>query len=123
MRIIFWGAKPLLSFFGYGLRVEQSDAISSALSLNPVIFLSLVIAFSGVPVKGKILPAVTGTAILTAANVITVFLSFLSYYMNNEILWAGTEFLNLTVNFFLPLLLFMILMPVKRLFFNDPSPV
>ncbi|MBN2184820.1 MAG: hypothetical protein JW746_05785 [Candidatus Krumholzibacteriota bacterium] len=123
MRIIFWGAKPLLSVFGYSILAEKSDTISAAVSLNPVIFLSLVIALSGIPVREKIIPAVTGTAILTAANIITVFLSFLSYYKNNEILWTITEFLNLTANFFLPLLLFMVLLPVKRLIFNDPSAV
>ncbi len=121
MRIISWGAAPLLSLFGHGILMEKVDSISSAVSLNPVIFLSLVIAVSGMPVKDKIVPALTGTAILTAANIITVFLSFLSYFKNSETLWTGTEFLNLTVNFFLPILLFMILMPFKRLFFNSPS--
>ena len=122
MRLISWGAKPLLSLFGYNIIMEKSDEISAAVSLNPVIFLSLVIALSGVSIKEKIAPAITGTIILTAANVITVFLSFLSFYTNNEVLWTATEFLNLTVNFFLPLLLFIILTPVKKFFFNDPSP-
>ena len=123
MRLISWGANPLLSLFGHSIIMEKSNQISAEVSLNPVIFLSLVIALSGVSVKEKIVPAIMGTAILTIANVITVFLAFMSFYTNSETLWTGTEFLNLTINFFLPLLLFIILMPVKRLFFNTPSQV
>ena len=123
MRLISWGAKPLLSLFGHSILMEKSNQLSAEVSLNPVIFLSLVIALSGVSVKEKIVPAIMGTAILTIANVITVFLAFMSFYTNSETLWTSTEFLNLTINFFLPLLLFIILMPVKRLFFNDLSQV
>lgn len=123
MRLISWGAKLLLALFGHDIIMEKSNQITAEVSLNPVVFLSLVIALSGVSVKEKIVPAITGTVILTIANIITVFLVFMSFYMNNKILWTGTEFLNLTINFFLPLLLFIILMPLKRLFFNDPSRI
>ncbi|HSG27336.1 MAG TPA: hypothetical protein VLA34_02560, partial [Candidatus Krumholzibacterium sp.] len=53
--------------------------------------------------------------ILTAANILTVFLVFMSYYSGNEALWTGTEFFNLTINFFLPILLWFIFAPVRNL--------
>ncbi|MBN2070690.1 MAG: hypothetical protein JW814_04465 [Candidatus Krumholzibacteriota bacterium] len=121
MRLLAWGARPLLAIFGQEIIMERAESIAAEVSLNPAVFLSLVIALSGVAARKKITAAIVGTAILTAANILTVFLVFMSYYMNNEKLWTGTEFLNLTINFFLPLLLFIILMPIKRLFFTDPS--
>jgi hypothetical protein len=111
MYIMAWGARPLLALAGYDLDIERAKSISEDISLNPVVFLSLVIAVTGVPLSRRIRPAILGVVILTAANIITVFLVFLSFYTRSESLWSGTEFLNLTINFFLPLLLWFILMP------------
>ena len=52
-----------------------------------------------------------GFAILTAANALTLFMVFLSYFKRSETLWAQSEFLNLTINFFVPILLWFALVP------------
>ncbi len=122
MHIVAWGAKPLLAMFGRALVMERALEITGEISLNPAVYLSLVIALSGIPVRKKIRPALLGVAILTAANILTVFLVFMSFYMKNEALWMGTEFFNLTINFFLPLLLFFVLMPVRNLFPSNSLP-
>ncbi|MDD3643185.1 MAG: hypothetical protein PHQ19_06980 [Candidatus Krumholzibacteria bacterium] len=111
MYVIAWGAKPLVALTGHTLVIEQALTVTEEISLNPVVYLSLVIAVTGVPLKARIRPAAVGVAILTAANIATVFLIFLSHYRNSEQLWTGTEFLNLTINFFLPILLWFVLCP------------
>jgi hypothetical protein len=111
MYLMAWGAKPLLALAGFGMDIERAMKITEDISLNPVVFLSLVFAVTGVPARARIRPAVLGTVILTAANILTVFLVFLSFYTRSENLWSGTEFLSLTINFFLPLLLWFILVP------------
>ena len=108
---VAWGAKPLVALTGNTLNVEQALKVSEEISLNPVVYISLVIAVTGVAWKERIRPALIGALILTAANIITVFFMFLSAFTRSEQLWAGTEFLNLTVNFFLPILLWALLMP------------
>jgi hypothetical protein len=108
---VAYGAKPLVALTGNSLVVEDALKVTEEISLNPVVFLSLVIAVSGVPWRAKVRPALTGVLILTAANIITVFFMFLSAFTRNEQLWTGTEFFNLTVNFFLPILLWVLLVP------------
>ncbi|MCK4537964.1 MAG: hypothetical protein KAV42_04100 [Candidatus Krumholzibacteria bacterium] len=116
MRLIAWGASPLLAIFGHRLVMENALKVTEEISLNPVVYISLVLAVSGIPWKKKIRPAIFGVLILSAANILTVFLVFMSYYMKSETLWTSTEFFNLTINFFLPILLWFTLMPVGRLF-------
>lgn len=109
--IVAWGAKPLVALTGNTLNVERALQVTEEISLNPVVYLSLVIAITGVPWKERIRPALIGVLILTAANIITVFFMFLSEFTGSEQLWTGTEFLNLTINFFLPILLWALLVP------------
>ena len=111
MLIVAYGAKPLVALTGNSLDVERALSVTEEISLNPIVYLSLVVAVAGVAWKERIRPALTGVLILTAANIITVFFMFLSAFTRSEQLWTGTEFLNLTVNFFLPILLWAILMP------------
>lgn len=116
MKIVAYGAKPLLGLFKYRIIMEKALAITEDISLNPVVFFSLLIAVQGIPHAARLRGAALGFLILTAANCTTVFLSFLSYYRGSEKLWTGTEFFSLTMNFFLPLLLWFLLLPVKYLF-------
>ena len=116
MRIVAWGASPLLAIFGKKLVLENALKVTEEISLNPVVYLSLVAAVTGISWKKRIRPAVAGYLILTGANILTVFLVFMSAYMKDERLWAGTEFINLTINFFLPLLLWFVLMPIRDVF-------
>jgi hypothetical protein len=109
--IVAYGAKPLVALTGNSLNVEAALTVTEEISLNPVVYLSLVIAVTGVAWKEKVRPALIGVLILTAANIITVFFMFLSAFTRSEQLWTGTEFLNLTVNFFLPILLWALLAP------------
>jgi len=115
MNIVAWGAKPLLGIFGKKLIMENAMRVTEEISLNPAVYLSLLVAVPGMAWRSRIRPAIIGVAILTAANILTVFLVFMSYYSGNETLWTGTEFFNLTINFFLPILLWFILVPVKNL--------
>ncbi|MBN1165021.1 MAG: hypothetical protein JXB45_10620 [Candidatus Krumholzibacteriota bacterium] len=116
MQLVARAAKPVLALFGYELIMKNALQVTEEISLNPIVFLSLVTALAGVPIGRKVRSALLGVAILTLANIITIVLVFVSYYMRNERLWTGTEFLNLTINFFLPLLLWFILMPVRKIF-------
>ncbi|OQX84050.1 MAG: hypothetical protein B6D63_05270 [Candidatus Latescibacteria bacterium 4484_7] len=104
-------ADPLLKIFHYNVIMEKAMDIADDISLNPIVFISLVIATLGVSISKRIIAGLVGFAILTAANIITVFFVFLSYYRGSEALWAGSEFLNLTINFFLPILLWFALLP------------
>ncbi len=121
MRIVAYGAKPLLAIFGHRLVMDRALAITEEISLNPLIFLSLVIAVTNITIRIRLRAAAIGVLILTAANSITVFLSFLSFYRGSEQLWSGTEFFNLTINFFLPLLLWFLLLPVRSMIFRAHS--
>ncbi|MCK4236703.1 MAG: hypothetical protein KAX38_06265 [Candidatus Krumholzibacteria bacterium] len=115
-KLVAYGAKPLLALFKYKIVIEKALAITEDISLNPVVYLSLVIAVAKVPVVTRLKAALWGVLILTAANITTVFLAFLSAYEGSEQLWTGTEFFGLTINFFLPLLLWILLMPIKLTF-------
>ena len=116
MKLVAYGSKPLLSLFGYEMILERALKITEQISLNPLVYLSLVSAVGGVALARRIKAAAWGIVILTLANIATVFLAFMSYYRESEELWSGTEFLHLTINFFLPLLLWIIFMPVGDIF-------
>ena len=109
-------AKPLLAVFGFKMIMETALKITEDISLNPVVFLSLVIAVGKISWLRKLRAALIGVAILTAANSLTVFLAFVSSYRNSERLWTGTEFLSLTINFFVPILLWLVLLPIRSVF-------
>jgi hypothetical protein len=111
-RLIAHGASPLLALFGRKVIMSKAMLVTEDISLNPVVFLSLVFAVMKIPAVRKLRGAVTGFVILTAANSLTVAMAFLSYYRGSEALWTGTEFFSLTINFFLPLLLAFVLLPV-----------
>jgi hypothetical protein len=115
-RLIALIAGPLLAAFGYRVIMEQALSITEEIALNPVVFLSLVIAVGKIPWRLKLRAAAIGVVVLTAANSITVFLAFMSQYRHSERLWTGTEFLDLTMNFFVPILLWLILLPIRRAF-------
>ncbi len=109
--IVAYGAKPLVALTGNSLDVDRALKVTEEISLNPVVYISLVIAVTGVAWRERIRPALIGVLVLTAANIVTVFFMFLSAFTRSEQLWTGTEFLNLTVNFFLPILLWALLVP------------
>lgn len=119
--LVAWGAKPLFALTGNSLDVGRAMQVSEEISLNPIVYLSLVIAVKGVTWKERIRPALIGIGVLTVANVITVFLVFLSAVSKSEGLWTGTEFFNLTINFFVPILLWALLMPKGELMPVSPS--
>jgi hypothetical protein len=119
--LVAWGAKPILALTGNSLDVDRAMQVSEEISLNPIVYLSLVIAVKGVAWKERIRPALIGIGVLTVANVITVFLVFLSAISKSEGLWTGTEFFNLTINFFVPILLWALLMPKGELMPVSPS--
>jgi hypothetical protein len=111
MRFVASIAKPLLSLYDLEMNMQRALKVTEEISLNPVVFLSLVIATLRVAAPKKIKAGIIGFAVLTAANALTVFLAFLSAHRGSETLWTGTEFFNLTMNFFVPLLLWIILLP------------
>jgi hypothetical protein len=115
-RLIAVIAKPLLAVFGYEMIMEKALRITEDIALNPFVFLSLVIAAGRIHWRTKLRAALIGAAILTAANSLTVFLAFMSEYRNSERMWAETEFLSLTMNFFVPLLLWLVLLPIRSVF-------
>jgi hypothetical protein len=116
IRLIALLASPLLSAFGHELIMEKANAITEDISLNPVVFLSLVVAVGAIPWRAKLKAAAVGVAILTALNSLTLFFAFMSLYGNSERLWTGTEFLSLTINFFAPILLWLVLLPIRSTF-------
>ncbi len=111
-----YGAKPLLALFGYEMDTDRLLLIKDEISLNLIVFLSLVISTWRISILKRLKAAGWGILILTAANSIIAFLTFLSAKRGSESLWTGTEFLNLTINFFLALLLWFLLLPIKSHF-------
>lgn len=109
------GAGPLLALFDHPIVIERALKVTEDISLNPIVFLSLVVAIEGVDIRTRLRAVLIGILVLTAANIVTVFLVFLSAYERNEGLWTGTEFVSLTINFFLPLLLWFVLMPIRSI--------
>lgn len=112
---VAYGAKPLLSLFNIELAIDRALAVTEELSLNPIVYLSLVIAVQRIEWLKKLRAAALGIAILTVANIVVVFFLFMSAELESEGLWTGTEFLNLTINFFLPLLLWFLLLPLRSI--------
>ncbi len=115
MRLVAYAAKPLFSLFDIELVMRRALTVTEEISLNPIVFLSLVLAATRVGVSRKLRAGALGIVILTLANSITLFMVFLSASRGSERLWSGTEFFNLTINFFLPILLWIVLLPVVPL--------
>lgn len=116
IKLVVYMAKPLIdATFDLDPRgvIERAMKVTEEISLNPVVYLSLVIATTGVTFKTRIRAGAIGVAILTVANALTIYLLFLSAGTKSELLWTGTEFFNLTMNFFMPLLLWFILLPIR----------
>jgi hypothetical protein len=109
-------ATPLLAIFGYAMDVARALRIKEDISINPGVFLSLVIAVRFIAWRVKLRAAVIGVIVLTVVNAITLFLTFISAYRQSEVLWAGSEFLGLTINFFLPIVLWLALLPIRQAF-------
>jgi len=109
-------AKPILSVFGYPIIMTEAARITEDIALNPFVFLSLVAATLHVSWRVKLRGAGIGLVILALANTLTVTLVFVSNYRNSEAWWTGTELLNLTNNFFLPILLWLVLLPIRSAF-------
>jgi len=118
VKLVVYMAKPLIdATFDLDPRsvVERAMKVTEEISLNPVVFLSLAIATTGVTLRTRIRAMAVGAVILTVANALTIYLLFLSAGTKSELLWTGTEFFNLTMNFFMPLLLWFILLPIRDL--------
>ena len=115
-RLVAFIAKPFLALFGCKMIMEQALRITEDISLNPIVFLSLVIAVGKIPWRSKLRAGALGVGVLTIANALTVFLAFMSEQRNSERLWTGTEFLYLTMSFFVPILLWLALLPIRRAF-------
>ncbi len=111
-KLIAYGAKPVLAIFGHDVIIKKAMSITEDIAINPVVFFSLVIAVMGIKLKKKLSAAILGFLILSAANTLTLSMAFLSVYRESEILWTGTEFFNLTINFFLPIFLWFVLLPL-----------
>ncbi|MCK4351020.1 MAG: hypothetical protein KAX13_09180 [Candidatus Krumholzibacteria bacterium] len=112
-RLVAYSAKPFLSLYGIELTIDRALSVTEEISLNPVVFLSLVIAVQKIEWLKKLKAAALGIVILTVSNIVVVFFLFMSADRQSEALWTGTEFLNLTINFFLPLLLLFLLLPLR----------
>ena len=121
-KFIAYGAKPVLAIFGYDIIIKKAMSITEDIALNPVVFLSLVIAVMNIKLKKRFSAAVFGFLILSAANILTVTMAFLSFYKASETLWSGTEFFNLTINFFLPIFLWFILIPLGQVMPSTRPP-
>jgi len=116
LRFIALLAKPMLALFGYELIMERAVKITEDISLNPFVFISLVAAVGRVPWRKKIRGGAIGIAVLVLANALTLTFAFVSNYRQSEAWWTGTEFLDLTNNFFMPILLWLVLLPVRSAF-------
>jgi hypothetical protein len=112
MKLVAYVSKPLFTLLDLDLIMKRALTVTEEISLNPVVFISLVIATSRVRASRKIGAGILGFAILTLANSFTLFMIFLSDSRGSERLWSSTEFFYLTINVFLPLLLWIILLPV-----------
>ena len=116
VRFIALMAKPALALFGYEFVMDNAVKITEDIALNPFVFLSLVAAVAHIPWRAKLRGAAVGIVILAVANALTVTLAFVSNYRESEAWWTGTEFLNLTNNFFVPILLWLVLLPIRSAF-------
>jgi hypothetical protein len=109
-------AKPLLGLLGYEMNMAMALKIKEDISINPGVFLSLVIAVRFIAWRVKLRAGVIGVVVLTAVNALTLWLTFVSSHHTSELLWGGTEFLGLSINFFLPLVLWLVLLPIRQAF-------
>ena len=115
MRLVAYVSKPLFALFDLDLSMQRALTVTEEISLNPIVFISLVIATTGTRAVRKIRAGFLGLVILTLANSITLFMIFLSASRESERLWSSTEFFNLTINFFLPILLWIVFLPIVSL--------
>jgi hypothetical protein len=116
VRLIALVARPMLAPFGYELVVDRVMKIAEEISLNPLVFMSLVVAVMRIPWSKRLHGMAIGVAILIVANAATVTLAFVASYRQSEGWWTGAEVLSLTNNFFLPILLWLVLLPVRSAF-------
>ncbi len=116
VRFIALIARPMLAPFGYAIVMNNVRDIAEEISLNPLVFISLAAAVARIPWRTKLRGMAIGVAILVAANALTVTLAFVASNRRSEGWWTGTEILNLTNNFFLPILLWLVLLPVRSAF-------
>jgi hypothetical protein len=116
LRFIAILAKPMLTAFGHRFIMEKAVGISEEISLNPFVFISLVAAVGHIALRRKLLGGVIGIIVLVLANALTVTFAFVSDYRQSEAWWTGTEFLDLTNNFFMPILLWLVLLPIRSAF-------
>lgn len=115
VKLVAQVSKPLFALFDLDLIMQRALTVTEEISLNPIVFVSLVIATTRIGAARKIRAGILGFVILTLANSITLFMIFLSASRGSERLWSSTEFFNLTINFFLPILLWVVLLPVVSL--------
>lgn len=115
MKALAYGAKPILALFDIEMTVASALSVTEELSLNPVVFLSLVVAVPRIGRTQRLRAGAIGFLILAAVNIIVLILLATSRAVDSEKLWTGTEFLYLTINFFLPLLLAFLLLPLRSL--------
>ena len=106
-----WTAKGIMAVFGYSIDLERLPSIVEELALNPVVYLSLVLAVTGAGWRERVRPAILGVVILTAFDILVICLVYLSFITGNETLSEGTEFLYITINFFITILLWFVLSP------------
>ncbi len=109
--VLGWAARGIMAVFGYSIDLSRLPSIVEDIALNPVVYLSLLIAVTGAGWRERVKPAVIGLAVLTAFDVLIICLVYLSFMTGSEALWEGTEFLYLTINFFLTVLLWFVLCP------------
>jgi hypothetical protein len=115
MKLVAYVSKPLFALFDLDLNLQRALTVTEEISLNPIVFISLVIATTRIGAARKIRGGLLGFVILTLANSVTLFMIFLSASRGSERLWSSTEFFNLTINFFMPILLWIVLLPVVSL--------
>jgi len=116
MRLIALLADPMLRLVGIPLVMEHALRITEEIALNPIVFLSLVIAVGRIAWRPKLRAGAIGVAILTLVNALTVFMAFVSDQRKSETDWEATEFLGLTIGFFLPIALWFALLPIRQAF-------
>jgi hypothetical protein len=116
VRFIALLADPMLRAFGYRIVMEKALKITEDIALNPLVFLSFVVAVGRIAWRTKLRAAAIGVVILTLVNALTVFMIFMSNYRRSDADWEVTEFLGLTINFFLPIVLWFVLLPIRQAF-------
>ena len=116
VRLVALVAGPMLSAFGHSIVLRGVQRIAEDISFNPIVFLSLAAAVGRIPWRPRLRGMAIGTAILVVANAFTVTSVFVASYRKSEAWWTGAEILDLTNNFFLPILLWLVLLPLRAAF-------